>query len=79
MGMKTTDDDQRSVPKIEIESHLYEKLRVKARELGYSSPQEFILRVLEESVAGDDPNQTGSAEEAEQAVRKRLQGLGYLE
>ena len=77
--MKMTDDDQRCVPEIEIEPHLYEKLQAMAKELGFSSTQEFIVRVLEESVRDDGNDHTESSEEAEEAVRKRLRGLGYLE
>lgn len=77
--MKTTDDeDLRSMPKIEIAPSLYQKLQVKAKDLGFVSTQEFIVRLLDESVRDDGPAQIDSSKKAEEAVRKRLQGLGYL-
>jgi len=44
---------------------------------GYSSPEEFAVHVLEKEVAAILG--TGADSEDEEAVRKRLKGLGYIE
>ena len=60
-------------PKIKIDKPLFDRLTQAAEATGYSSAEEFILHVLEKTVA----DQRGAQSEDE--VRKRLQGLGYLE
>ncbi len=60
-------------PKIRIGNELYATLKKAAVVAGYSSVDEFILHILERAVA--EVTQAQSEEE----VRKRLQGLGYIE
>lgn len=60
------------MPKITIESDLYERLKDCSVIVGYSSIDEFITHVLEKEVnlieeAEDDPD-----------VKERLKGLGYI-
>lgn len=59
--------------KIAIEGELFERLEKAARIAGYATVDEFILHILE--TAATPPG----GEESEEEVRKRLQGLGYLE
>lgn len=58
--------------KIKIENDLYDKLRQFAEAAGYSGVDEFIIHVLEKSVADMEK----SADE--ESVKERLKGLGYL-
>ena len=58
--------------KIKIESTLYDRLAEYSEVAGYSSPDEFIVHVLEKSVA-DMEKITD-----EESVKERLTGLGYL-
>ena len=60
-------------PKVKIERELYETLKKAAVVAGYSSVDEFIIHVLEKAAA--EVEQSKSEEE----VRRRLQGLGYIE
>jgi hypothetical protein len=60
-------------PKVKIERGLYETLKKAAGVAGYSSVDEFIIHVLEKAAA--EVEQSKSEEE----VRRRLQGLGYIE
>ena len=60
-------------PKIKIEPPLYERLGKAAEKAGYASTEEFILHTLEKAVAGLE------SAESEEEVKKRLQGLGYLD
>lgn len=60
-------------PKIKIGKDLYATLKKAADVAGYSSVDEFILHILETAAAEVEQAQS----EAE--VRKRLQGLGYIE
>ena len=59
--------------KIKIDNGLYEKLKEVAKARGYSSAEEFAVHVLEQAVAGSEE------EVSEEEVKKRLQGLGYVE
>ena len=60
-------------PKIKIDKELFERLTKTAEVAGYSSTQEFIIHLLE-TAAGDICDN-----DSEELIRKRLQGLGYLE
>jgi len=59
--------------KIKITKELYDRLETAAQEAGYSSTDEFIQHVLEQSISGDQ-----ELSDQEQAERQ-LRGLGYLE
>lgn len=57
--------------KLAIDDDLYESLKKCAEAEGYSSPEEFALHVLEkevERILG-----------GEEASKKRLEGLGYID
>lgn len=59
-------------PRVKLERELYERAKKHAISAGYSSLEEFVAHALEnemDRVRGDD---------AEEQVRRRLQGLGYL-
>lgn len=58
--------------KIKIENDLYDRLAKYSEAAGYSAVDEFIVHVLEKSVADMD-NTTD-----EESVKERLTGLGYL-
>ena len=58
--------------KIKIENDLYDRLRKCAEAGGYSGTDEFIVHVLEKSMADLEK----SADE--ESVKERLKGLGYL-
>jgi len=65
--------------KLKLEDDLYEKLQKCATAGGYASAEEFATHVLEREVE-KILSGTGDAErDAEEEVRKRLQGLGYIE
>lgn len=59
--------------KISIDHELFERLEKAATVAGYSSTEEFIQHILETTAPAS------SAADSEDEVRKRLQGLGYLE
>lgn len=58
--------------KIKIENELYEKLKKCSEVSGYSSPEEFIVHILEKNVEDIEKS------EDEEIVKERLKGLGYL-
>lgn len=64
--------------KVKIQDELLEKLKQCAEAGGYESVDEFVVRVLEKEVQKILPPDEGSAPSKE-LVRKRLQGLGYIE
>jgi hypothetical protein len=64
--------------KVRIDDELYAKAQKCAELAGYSSADEFIQHVVEKEInqiMGPDSGEGGTAEE----IKKRLQGLGYIE
>jgi hypothetical protein len=61
------------VPKVQIESALYERAKKAADATGYSSIEEFIAHCIENEL------KKLKIEEAEDQVSKQLRGLGYIE
>lgn len=59
--------------KIKIDSHLYDRIKKISDQVGYASPDEFIVHVLEKELSILEA--AGSDED----VTERLKGLGYLE
>jgi hypothetical protein len=60
-------------PRIKLDRELYERVKRTAERAGYSSVDEFVVHLLEKATADADKAQ------GKDEVRKRLQGLGYLE
>ena len=60
-------------PKIKLDKDLYERLEKCAETAGYSSVEEFIRHTLERAV------QSIEEADSEEEVKKRLQGLGYID
>jgi len=63
------------MPKIKLDSHLYDRARKVARIAGYSGVDEFIVHLLEKELA---QLEAGEGDTDEQ-VKERLRGLGYIE
>jgi hypothetical protein len=64
--------------RISLDDELYVKVKKCAEAAGYSSPEEFAAHVLEkevERILGPG----GGNEELDEIIKKRLQGLGYIE
>ena len=65
--------------KIKIQGDLLDKAKKCAEVAGYSSTEEFITHMIEKEVGrilgGDD----GDTPESKELVKKRLQGLGYID
>jgi hypothetical protein len=59
--------------KVKLDDNLYARVRKVAELAGYSSPDEFIVHVLEKELG-----QLEAADD-DQKVIERLKGLGYLE
>jgi hypothetical protein len=64
--------------KVKIEGELLDKVKQCAEAGGYGSVDEFVVHVLEKEVNKLLPPEQGSAASKE-LVKKRLQGLGYIE
>ena len=60
-------------PKIKLDRELFERLKRCAEAAGYSSVEEFVRHALEKAAAAADEA------DSEEEVKKRLQGLGYLD
>ena len=64
--------------KVKIEGELLNKIKQCADACGYSSVDEFVIHALEKEVNKVLPPGEGGATSKE-LVKKRLQGLGYIE
>ena len=62
--------------KIKLDDDLVAKLKLVAEAGGYESVEEFVVHVLEREVSKLLPSNDADTRDA---VRKRLQGLGYIE
>ncbi len=60
-------------PKVKLDRDLYQRLQRCAEAAGYSSTEEFIRHALEKAAAALDDA------DSEEDVKKRLQGLGYID
>ena len=61
------------MPKINIDSGLYDRVKRTAEKAGYSSVDEFIAHCVENELKKQN------ADEAEGQVADQLRGLGYIE
>jgi len=60
-------------PKVKLDRDLWERLTRCAEAAGYSSTEEFVRHTLERAASALEK---GTSEEE---IKKRLQGLGYLD
>ena len=61
------------MPKIKIDSNLYDRVKKVAELAGYPSPEEFVVHVIEKELSVLESASTDAE------VTERLRGLGYLE
>ena len=59
--------------RIKIDNNLYDRVKKVAQLAGYSSPEEFVVHLIEKELS----HLESASEERE--VDERLRGLGYLE
>ena len=64
--------------KVKLEGELLQKIKKCVEAGGYESVDEFVVRVLEKEIQKVLPPDEGDAATKE-LVKKRLQGLGYIE
>jgi hypothetical protein len=74
----TSEDAMFGSHKVKIEGELLDKVKQCAEACGYSSVDEFVLHALEKEVNKVLPPSEGGATSKE-IIKKRLQGLGYIE
>lgn len=60
--------------KIKIDDEMKNRLEKVSEAGGYSSTQEFILKIIERELDKLDPD----SDESEEDIKKKLAGLGYL-
>jgi metal-responsive CopG/Arc/MetJ family transcriptional regulator len=58
--------------KVKLDKELYQKIEKIAEVAGYSSPEEFIIHVLEKEIGQFE------GADSEEEIKKRLKGLGYI-
>ncbi|NMC65831.1 MAG: M3 family metallopeptidase [Acidobacteria bacterium] len=58
--------------KVKLDKELYQKIEKIAEVAGYSSPEEFIIHVLEKEIRQFE------GADSEEEIKKRLKGLGYI-
>lgn len=62
-----------SSPSIKLDKALFDRVKRCADAAGYSSPEEFVVHVIEKELAQIED---GASDEE---IMQKLQGLGYLE
>jgi hypothetical protein len=60
-------------PSVKLSKDLWDRIKRVSDAAGYSSPQEFILHVLEREVSKLDSS------DSKEALIEKMKGLGYLE
>ena len=60
------------MPKVKIDKELYQKAKDFAQEIGYSSVDEYVARLLEREV------NSAQGDDADEKVSEQLRGLGYI-
>lgn len=61
--------------KLKMDSETLERVRKVARAGGYSSSEEFVLHVLQRELDSLSPD----SGESEEEIRRKMEGLGYME
>ncbi len=61
--------------KLKFDLATIERIRKVSKAGGYSSPEEFLMHVIERELDSLDTDQGESEEE----IRRKMQGLGYIE
>jgi hypothetical protein len=61
------------MPKIKIESGLYDRLKKVTETAGYSNVEEFVTHMIEKELEKIE------VPDDDKAVEERLRGLGYIE
>ena len=61
--------------KLKFDGATIERIRKITALGGYSSPEEFLMHIIERELEKLDPEQG----ESEEDIRKKMQGLGYIE
>ena len=59
--------------KIKLDSDLYERVKKVAVVAGYTSPEEFIVHIIEKELGNLE------SAESDEETTERLRGLGYIE
>lgn len=61
------------MPKIKIDSNLYDRLKSVTKVAGYCSVEEFVVHMIEKELEKIE------VPDDDKAVEERLRGLGYIE
>ena len=61
--------------KLKLDSATIERIKKVSEIAGYSSPEEFILHIIDRELDAIDPD----AGESEEEIRRKMEGLGYIE
>jgi hypothetical protein len=61
------------VAKIKLDDNLFERVKKVAEVAGYTSPEEFIVHIVERELS------TLESAESDAEITERLRGLGYIE
>lgn len=61
--------------KLKFDSSTIERIRKVSEAGGYSSPEEFVMHIIERELDILDPGEG----ESEEDIRKKMEGLGYIE
>ena len=64
---------------ISIPTHLYKEIEAKIKEMDMATVQEYVIKVLKDSLAKEEKEGEGLSKDEEDKVKERLKALGYMD
>lgn len=64
---------------ISIPATLYKEIEAKIKDMDVSSVQEYVIKVLKDSLPKDEKEGEGLSKDEEEKVKERLKALGYMD
>jgi len=72
-------DVEKELTKVSIPTSLYELIRERIKDTGFTSISSYVTYVLKELLAEEKEKQKSFTEEDEEKIKARLRALGYIE
>jgi hypothetical protein len=64
---------------VSIPATLYKEIEAKIKDMDVSSVQEYVIKVLKDSLPKDEKEGEGLSKDDEEKVKERLKALGYMD
>jgi len=71
--------EEKKYTTVSIPRPLYDKVKKKINDTGFTSVSDYVVFVLRELMAEEDEGKKAFSKEDEEKVKSRLRALGYIE